>query len=297
MVSTVARTMVSLTNLQGYSKDNCVIMHTRSCCPYPNCCLPPSLLSPLPSLLLLSLLAHHPCCRCHCPRGCRHCHLPATLVPVAIALPPLPSLLPSTLFAVSIAPSTFTIALFVARHPHCHHHCPRCCRRRHHCTACHCHCLPATLVAIALAAIAIALFDTRHPHCQRHLPVCCLCPLCHPPPLSPSPLPCHPCSLCCCPHHPPHALVICRRPPSWLCGHQCSLACHLPPLKLPLLVNCCYSTLFAPPIQRTVDSSDIAGALSFNALTFSATNTATPRTTLGVGSDGIAFAKDSSTCR
>ncbi len=57
----------------------------------------------------------------------------------------------------------------------------------------------ATLVADAMARAALALFVDRHPHCRHHRP-------CHPHPLR------H------CHHHPPHALVVCRRPPSWSCG-------------------------------------------------------------------------------
>jgi hypothetical protein len=61
-----------------------------------------------------------------------------------------------------------------------------------------------------------------------------------------SPLPCRPCPLRHCPHHLPHALVICWYPPLWLCGFQCSLACHPPPSMLPLLVDC-----YLSPIQWT----------------------------------------------
>jgi hypothetical protein len=59
--------------------------------------------------------------------------------------------------------------------------------------------LHATLVANAMAHAALAIFEDRHPHCRHHSP-------------------CHPCPLCHCHHHPPHALVVCRRPPSWSCG-------------------------------------------------------------------------------
>jgi hypothetical protein len=56
----------------------------------------------------------------------------------------------------------------------------------------------ATLVDTTARA-ALALFIDRHPHCSHHRP-------CHRRPLR------H------CHHHPPHALVVCRCPPSWLCG-------------------------------------------------------------------------------
>ncbi len=46
---------------------------------------------------------------------------------------------------------------------------------------------------------------------------------------------------------------------------------------------------FAAPIQWTADSSNIAGALSFDAFAFVATNAGTPTTAPGVGTDGIAF--------
>ncbi len=43
--------------------------------------------------------------------------------------------------------------------------------------------------------------------------------------------------------HLPHSLVVCCCLPLWLCGHQCSLASHCPPLMLPFLVDCCFSPL------------------------------------------------------
>ena len=39
----------------------------------------------------------------------------------------------------------------------------------------------------------------QHPHCRHHCS-------------------CHPCRLCCCHHHPLHALVICRCLSLWSCG-------------------------------------------------------------------------------
>ncbi len=45
---------------------------------------------------------------------------------------------------------------------------------------------------------------------------------------------------------------------------------------------------FAPPIQQTADSSNVAGALSFDAFAFFATNAGTPTIALGVGADRIA---------
>jgi hypothetical protein len=46
---------------------------------------------------------------------------------------------------------------------------------------------------------------------------------------------------------------------------------------------------FAPPIQQTANSSNVAGALPFNAFTFFATNPAALTTALGVGTNRIAF--------
>jgi hypothetical protein len=57
----------------------------------------------------------------------------------------------------------------------------------------------ATLVADAMARAALTIFVDRRPHCRHHRP-------------------CHPCPLCHCHHHLPHALVICHCPPSWSCG-------------------------------------------------------------------------------
>jgi hypothetical protein len=59
--------------------------------------------------------------------------------------------------------------------------------------------LHATLVVNAIACAALAIFVDRHPHCRHHRPR-------------------HPCPLSHCHHHPPHALLVCCRPPSWLCG-------------------------------------------------------------------------------
>jgi hypothetical protein len=52
----------------------------------------------------------------------------------------------------------------------------------------------------------------------------------------------------------------------------------------------CTIPSFAPPIQRTVDLSNVAGALSFNAFAFFATNVGAQMTALGIGAGGIAFA-------
>ncbi len=104
--------------------------------------------------------------------------------------------------------------------PHHHHHHPRCRLCRHH--RCR-HCprrrrspvtlvpsllqpLPspssshATLVADSiLLVIALALFVPHQPHCPHQRPF-------------------HPRTLRRCHHHPPHALVVRRRPPLWSCG-------------------------------------------------------------------------------
>jgi hypothetical protein len=45
---------------------------------------------------------------------------------------------------------------------------------------------------------------------------------------------------------------------------------------------------FAPPIQQTVDSSNIARALSFEAFAFFATNVGAPMTAPGIGTDSFA---------
>ncbi len=47
---------------------------------------------------------------------------------------------------------------------------------------------------------------------------------------------------------------------------------------------------FAPPIQRTADSSNVTRALSFDVFTPFATNKGMPTTAPGIGADGIAFA-------
>jgi hypothetical protein len=41
--------------------------------------------------------------------------------------------------------------------------------------------------------------------------------------------PVHPCPLRCCHRHTPHALVVCRRPPSWSCGCLIGAPCQPPP--------------------------------------------------------------------
>jgi hypothetical protein len=83
-------------------------------------------------------------------------HLPTILVAIAIALPPLPSLFPATLTAITIVLAALPLALFVARQPHCHHQCSCCCHYscRRHCHRPRCRHLPATLVTIALVAVA-----------------------------------------------------------------------------------------------------------------------------------------------
>jgi hypothetical protein len=171
-----------------------------------------------------------------------HCH---PLRPLISSSPPLPSLSPSpsarppplspsplpyrpcplrclraTLIVITIALAALALALFVARQPRHHHHHPRCRlrrrRRRRHCPRCRCSpvtlvpsllqplpspsSLHATLVADSiLLVIALALFIPHQPHCPHHRPF-------------------HPRPLRCCHHHPPHALVVCRHPPSWSCG-------------------------------------------------------------------------------
>jgi hypothetical protein len=82
--------------------------------------------------------------------------LPTTLVTIAIAMPPSPSLLLATLIAV-------TIALIVTHHSH----------HRHHCPCCH---SPTTLVTIAitLATIAFAIIIACCPGCHCNHPLCCL---------------------------------------------------------------------------------------------------------------------------
>jgi hypothetical protein len=55
-----------------------------------------------------------------------------------------------------------------------------------------------TTASDAMARATLTLFVDRHPHCRYHRP-------CHPSPLR-------------CYNHPPHALVVCRRPLSWSCG-------------------------------------------------------------------------------
>jgi hypothetical protein len=47
---------------------------------------------------------------------------------------------------------------------------------------------------------------------------------------------------------------------------------------------------FAPPIQQTADSFNVAGALSFDIFAFFATDAGKPKTAPGIGADGIAFA-------
>jgi hypothetical protein len=53
---------------------------------------------------------------------------------------------------------------------------------------------------------------------------------------------------------------------------------------------------FDPHITWAANSSNTTGALSFNAFAFFTANAAAPTTALSVGTDRIAFAKDSSMC-
>jgi hypothetical protein len=69
---------------------------------------------------LLCLCHHH-------PYPCHPARLPATLVAIAIALPPSPSLTPATLIAIAFALVTLARSLFVARQPRPHRHHPHCC--------------------------------------------------------------------------------------------------------------------------------------------------------------------------
>ncbi len=155
------------------------------CRPCPLHHLLPSLLPPSP-LLPLSLLFLLPTTLVAVTIAIAH--VLTIAVPIAIVtiacLPPLfpsPSMLHTTLVADAITLAALAISLFIAHHlcHHCHlpHHCCCCCN-------CHCCCcLPTTLIVIALAAVTIAFFVTHHPCCRCH------CPLCHPPPLLPSPSP------------------------------------------------------------------------------------------------------------
>jgi hypothetical protein len=164
---------------------------------------------------------------------------PATLVAVAIALPPLPSLLPM-------------------RHPHRHHHCP--CRPRpcplHRPSASSPSPSPTSLPSPSpspsspllarhprrhRSAVAIALFVARHPRRQCHPSSRHPHPLRRPPPSFPSPLPFPPLPSSSLPSSSaaryrrsssPTVVVV------WL-PHQLSLASHRPPLSIPSLVDCC----------------------------------------------------------
>ncbi len=188
----------------------------------PLCHSPPSLPMPLPSLLPLLLLARHPSCGCHCPLVAIAIACPPTLSPTLLSLLPLPlpSLSPTHLAAVTIAhivAVAVTIALAAV--------------------ACPPPSLPllmpllplpsslhATIVANGMALSALALFVSHHlHHCHHH--------------------PCCPHPHCCCHHNLPHALVIYCCLPLWLFGCQCPLVSHHPPLMLPLLVDCCLSSL------------------------------------------------------
>jgi hypothetical protein len=65
---------------------------------------------------------------------------------------------------------------------------------------------------------ALALFVDRHPYCHHHRRF-------------------HPCPLQYCLHHPPYALVVCRRPPSWSCGQFVDA---LLPATARLRCSCCW---------------------------------------------------------
>jgi hypothetical protein len=47
---------------------------------------------------------------------------------------------------------------------------------------------------------------------------------------------------------------------------------------------------YAPPVQQTADSSNVAGELSFDTFAFFPTNAGMPTTAPGIGTDRIAFA-------
>jgi hypothetical protein len=189
-------------HLRRRHRCSCHRHHCPLCCQPPSSPFPSSSLSPSPSLLLArhphcrhhcplccccSLLTCNPCCHCHClvalalfvahHPNCR-CHCPCSPHPFPLCHPPasspLPLLLPlpspATLDAIAIALAIISIALFVARHPHCCGHRPL---RRHR------HCSPTTLVTIA-----ITLFASAAIHVDCHCTVAAVLPSIAPPPLT-----------------------------------------------------------------------------------------------------------------
>jgi hypothetical protein len=195
-----------------------VILLSSLCCYHHHPCQPRPLPCPPPSLPL-PLLARHPCrcCRClaalalfvaHHPHRLRHHPRPRLFVarhschrchrPHCCRLCPRCCHLPTTLVAIAIAP-------FVT----CHHccHCP--CRPRHRRRS------PATLFAVATAlfvAVPVAVAVSSPPPLLPSPLPCRPCPLHHQPPSLPSPLPLPPspwpsslliaCHSCRTRHHP-----------------------------------------------------------------------------------------------
>jgi hypothetical protein len=171
--------------------------------------------------------------------------------------------LSATLVAVTLPLAKVTIALFVARHPHCHHHRP--CRPRPcPCPLC---CLPASLPSpsptfspLLLPSPTLPLLAQHscpHRSCRR-----CHRPLCPTPPLSPTQWPVPP-----LPSSSPAALmavtitlatltlfvaavIICRTLSLIVVARHRGrvVACHRPPYLLPSLVDCCHHPTF--PILR-----------------------------------------------
>jgi hypothetical protein len=209
--------------------------------PSPSACPPPLWPSPLPcpprplrcpratlivitialaALALALFIARQPRHHHHHPRCClrrRHrCHhrprrhrSPVTLVTIAQPSPSS-SLLHATLIATAIL-LVVALALFVAHHPHCHHH-----RPFHPCPLCHCHHHPPHAIVVRRCPPSWScgpLVDTLSPAtarlCQSR---CWLIVVRH---LSPSPLlpllARHPRCHCSCRHcHRP----LCCMPPS-----------------------------------------------------------------------------------
>jgi hypothetical protein len=111
--------------------------------------------------------------------------LPTTIVAATIALYAavtvavacLPQLLPSPLLLQSTCPQSLSPSpllcrppLFVACHPHCRHNCP--CPSR----ACPFHCLPATLPLLLLSPSPSPSSPSLSHHRCRHQPRCCCSP-------------------------------------------------------------------------------------------------------------------------
>jgi hypothetical protein len=194
---------------------------------------------------IISPPPHHPSRRCDHPL-CSHCRL-----------------LSATLVAGTIPLAEVAIALFIARHPHCHHH--RRCRPR----PCLCPLRrppallpsPSPTLSPLLLPSPTSLSLARHPrpHCSCRR---CHCPLRRMPPSSPTQWPVPP-----SPSLSPAALVsgtitlatltlfvsaviIRCALLSFVVVHRCGrvVVCHRLPFTLPLLVDCChYPTL---PILR-----------------------------------------------